>query len=140
MEKKRIHIESLINAPIESVWESYNNPDDIVQWNQASEDWHCPSSINDLKVGGKFKNKMAAKDGSFEFDFEGTYTEITPYNSISYLLGDNRETDIKFKDENGKTRVIIDFDAEETNPLEMQKEGWQAILDSFKNHTEKKHN
>lgn len=138
MEKKRIHIETLINAPLKTVWEAYNNPDDIVKWNHASQDWHCPSSENDLKVGGKFKNKMAAKDGSFEFDFEGTYTEVTPMNSISYVLGDNRETDIKFQDNNGKTQVIIDFDMEGTNPEDMQRDGWQSILDNFKKHVETK--
>jgi len=138
MQKKRIHIETLINAALNKVWQAYNNPEDIVVWNHASEDWHCPSSENDLRVGGKFKNKMAAKDGSFEFDFEGTYTEVTAHNSISYVLGDNRETNIKFKDENGKTRVIIDFDAEDTNPEEMQRDGWQAILDNFKKHAESK--
>ncbi len=79
---------------------------------------------------------MAAKDGSFEFDFEGTYTEVTPMNSISYVLGDNRETDIKFKDENGKTAVSIDFDMEDSNPEDMQRDGWQAILDNFKKHVE----
>ncbi len=136
MEKKRIHIDTLIDAPIKTVWDAYNNPQDIKQWNHASEDWHCPSSANDLRVGGKFKNKMAAKDGSFEFDFEGTYTEVTPMNSISYVLGDNRETDIKFKDENGKTAVSIDFDMEDSNPEDMQRDGWQAILDNFKKHVE----
>ncbi|WP_099372221.1 SRPBCC family protein [Sphingobacterium sp. 1.A.5] len=138
MEKKRIHIESLINAPLDLVWDTYNNPEDIKQWNHASDDWHCPSSQNDLRVGGKFNNKMAAKDGSFEFDFEGTYTEVTPKNSISYVLGDNRTTDMKFQDENGMTKVLIDFDAEETNPEEMQREGWQSILDNFKKHVESK--
>ncbi|VTP97110.1 SRPBCC family protein [Sphingobacterium daejeonense] len=138
MEKKRIHIESLINAPLDLVWDTYNNPEDIKQWNHASDDLHCPSSQNDLRVGGKFNNKMAAKDGSFEFDFEGTYTEVTPKNSISYVLGDNRTTDMKFQDENGKTKVLIDFDAEETNPEEMQREGWQSILDNFKKHVESK--
>ena len=138
MEKKKIHIESLINAPLDLVWDTYNNPEDIKHWNHASDDWHCPSSQNDLRVGGKFNNKMAAKDGSFEFDFEGTYTEVTPKNSISYVLGDNRTTDIKFQDENGKTKVLIDFDAEATNPEEMQREGWQSILDNFKKHVESK--
>jgi uncharacterized protein YndB with AHSA1/START domain len=138
MEKKKIHIESLINAPLDLVWDTYNNPEDIKQWNHASDDWHCPSSQNDLRVGGKFNNKMAAKDGSFEFDFEGTYTEVTPKNSISYVLGDNRTTDMKFQDENGKTKVLIDFDAEATNPEEMQREGWQSILDNFKKHVESK--
>lgn len=138
MEKKKIHIESIINAPVFDVWEAYNNPKDIVNWNHASDDWHCPSSENDLRLGGKFKNKMAAKDGSFKFDFEGTYTEVTPNNSISYVLGDNRETNILFQDENGKTKVIIDFDAEETNPEDMQRDGWQAILNNFKFYVENK--
>ena len=138
MENKRIHIESLINAPLDLVWEKYNNPEDIKQWNHASDDWYCPSSQNDLWVGGKFKNKMAAKDGSFEFDFQGTYTEVTAKSSISYILEDQRTTNMKFQDENGKTRVIIDFDAEETNPIEMQREGWQSILDNFRKHVERK--
>lgn len=138
MQKKRIHIETLINAPLKTVWSAYNNPEDIVIWNHASDDWECPSSENDLRVGGKFNNKMAAKDGSFSFNFAGTYTEVTPMNSISYVIDDQRATDIQFKDESGKTRVIIDFDAESTNSEEMQRDGWQAILDNFKKHAENK--
>lgn len=137
MSSKKIHIETLVNAPIQQVWDAYNNPDDIKQWNQASPDWHCPSSENDLRVGGKFKNKMAAKDGSFEFDFEGTYTEVTPLNSISYVMADERTADLKFTEQGDKTLISVDFDAENMNPEDMQREGWQAILDSFKNHVEK---
>lgn len=137
MSSKKIHIETLVNAPIQQVWDAYNNPDDIKQWNQASPDWHCPSSENDLRVGGKFKNKMAAKDGSFEFDFEGTYTEVTPLNSISYVMADERTADLKFTEQGDKTLISVNFDAENMNPEEMQREGWQAILDSFKNHVEK---
>ncbi|MCT1525157.1 SRPBCC family protein [Sphingobacterium hotanense] len=137
MSSKKIHIETLVNAPIQQVWDAYNNPDDIKQWNQASPDWHCPSSENDLRVGGKFKKKMAAKDGSFEFDFEGTYTEVTPLNSISYVMADERTADLKFTEQGDNTLISVDFDAENMNPEEMQKEGWQAILDSFKNHVEK---
>lgn len=137
MSSKKIHIETLVNAPIQQVWDAYNNPDDIKQWNQASPDWHCPSSENDLRVGGKFKNKMAAKDGSFEFDFEGTYTEVTPLNSISYVMADERTADLKFTEQGDSTLISVDFDAENMNPEEMQREGWQAILDSFKNHVEK---
>jgi len=137
MSSKKIHIETLVNAPIQQVWEAYNNPEDIKQWNQASPDWHCPSSENDLRVGGKFKNKMAAKDGSFEFDFEGTYTEVTPLNSISYVMADERTADLKFTEQGDQTLISVDFDAENMNPEDMQREGWQAILDSFKNHVEK---
>lgn len=138
METQKVKVQSTINAPLKKVWEAYNNPEDIVNWNQASPDWHCPSSENDLRVGGKFKNKMAAKDGSFEFDFEGTYTEVTPYNSLSYVLGDERTADVKFSESNGQTLVDVLFDAEGTNPVEMQREGWQAILNSFKDYVENK--
>jgi len=138
METQKVKVQSEINAPLKKVWEAYNNPEDIVNWNQASPDWHCPSSENDLRVGGKFKNKMAAKDGSFAFDFEGTYTEVTPYNSLSYVLGDERTADVKFSESNGQTLVDVLFDAEGTNPVDMQREGWQAILNSFKDYVEKK--
>ena len=131
MNTKKIHIESLIDASIAKVWDAYNTPNDIKQWNQASPDWHCPSSENDLRVGGKFKNKMAAKDGSFEFDFEGTYTEVTPLNSISYVLGDERTVDISFQEQGNSTLISVDFDAETMNPEEMQKAGcklsWTAL-------------
>ncbi|MEI5986263.1 MULTISPECIES: SRPBCC family protein [Sphingobacterium] len=138
METQKVKVQSAINAPLKKVWEAYNNPEDIVNWNQASPDWHCPSSENDLRVGGKFKNKMAAKDGSFEFDFEGTYTEVTPYNSLSYVLGDERTADVRFSESNGQTLVDVLFDAEGTNPVDMQREGWQAILNSFKDYVENK--
>lgn len=138
MEYQKINITATINAPIAQVWDAYNNPKDIVNWNQASPEWHCPSSENDLRVGGRFKNKMAAKDGSFQFDFEGTYTEVTPHNSISYVLGDERTVDTTFTDENGSTKMDISFDAEGSNPADMQREGWQAILNSFKQYVENK--
>ncbi|WP_099365692.1 SRPBCC family protein [Sphingobacterium sp. 1.A.4] len=138
METQKVKVQSAINAPLKKVWEAYNNPEDIVNWNQASPDWHCPSSENDLRVGGKFKNKMAAKDGSFEFDFEGTYTEVTPYNYLSYVLGDERTADVRFSESNGQTLVDVLFDAEGTNPVDMQREGWQAILNSFKDYVENK--
>ncbi|MVZ62070.1 SRPBCC family protein [Sphingobacterium humi] len=138
MERKKIHISTLIDAPVAQVWEAYNNPEDITQWNQASPDWHCPSSENDLRVGGTFKNKMAAKDGSFAFDFEGTYTAVAPQQSLSYVLGDERTATVNFEDKNGKTQIDVDFDAESTNPEDMQRDGWQAILNSFKQYVENK--
>lgn len=138
MTKKRIQIDTSINAPVTQVWDAYNTPEDIKMWNHASDDWECPSSENDLRVGGKFKNKMAAKDGSFSFDFEGTYTEVTPNKSISYVLGDERQADITFQEEAGKTNMKIVFDADDTHDAEMQRSGWQSILDNFRKHVESK--
>ena len=138
MTKKRIQIDASINAPVTQVWDAYNTPEDIKMWNHASDDWECPSSENDLRVGGKFKNKMAAKDGSFSFDFEGTYTEVTPNKSISYVLGDERQADITFQEEAGKTNMKIVFDADDTHDAEMQRSGWQSILDNFRKHVESK--
>ncbi|SEF75522.1 SRPBCC family protein [Sphingobacterium lactis] len=138
MTKKRIQIDTSINAPVTQVWDAYNTPEDIKMWNHASDDWECPSSENDLRVGGKFKNKMAAKDGSFSFDFEGTYTEVTPNKSISYVLGDERQADITFQEEAGKTNMNIVFDADDTHDAEMQRSGWQSILDNFRKHVESK--
>ena len=137
MEKQVIHIEAEVNAPLQQVWDIYNSEEAITQWNQPSPDWHCPSSSNDLRVGGRFKNRMEAKDGSFGFDFEGEYTEVIPYQKIGYRIDDGRNVNISFKELNDKTVLDIDFEAEDENPIEMQKGGWQAILDSFKSYTEK---
>lgn len=132
MPKQVIHISAKVDAPIDKVWEHYNNPESIKQWNHASDDCHCPSSSNDLRVGGKFKNRMEAKDGSFGFDFEGEYLDIIPLQKISYKMTDDRKVDMSFHEENGYTLIFIDFEAEEMNPIDMQKEGWQAILNNFK--------
>lgn len=132
-----IQIEADIKAPVQKVWTSYNEPEDIKEWNQASPDWHCPASENDLRTGGRFKNTMAAKDGSFQFDFEGTYTEVVPLKKISYTMDDQRKANIFFTDKGQDTKMLIEFDAEQINPVDMQKEGWQAILYSFKNYVEK---
>lgn len=128
-----LHISATIPATIYSVWKAYNNPEDIQQWNFATPEWHCPSSENDLKVGGKFKNRMEAKDGSFGFDFEGEYTEVIAFEQISYVMSDGRKVDMYFKDNNDDTTTLnIYFEPELINPEEMQVEGWQAILDNFK--------
>lgn len=132
-----IQIEADIKAPVQKVWTSYNEPEDIKEWNQASPDWHCPASENDLRTGGRFKNTMAAKDGSYQFDFEGTYTEVIPLKKISYTMDDQRKANIFFTDKGQETKILIEFDAEQTNPVDMQKAGWQAILNSFKNYVEK---
>lgn len=132
----KITIKVTVNAPIEKVWEKLNNPRDIEQWNQASADWHCLNASNNLEVGGKLKSTMAAKDGSFSFDFEGIYDEIITNKLIKYHLGDGRIVEISFKEEDNQVIVSETFDAENQNPEEMQKEGWQAILNSFKKHVE----
>ena len=133
-----IHIQTKIQAPLAAVWDAYNNPGDIQQWNHPSPEWHCPSSENDLRTGGRFKSRMEALDGSFGFDFEGVYTEVLPMQSIKYRLADNRDVAIRFSEAGNATLMDIDFEAETTNPVDMQQQGWQAILDSFKNHVENK--
>lgn len=132
----KITIEAHIQKPITLVWESYTQPKHIVNWNFASDDWQCPRAENDLKVGGRYKARMEAKDGSFGFDFEATYIEIIPEKIIKYKLDDNREVEIHFTSLTNGTMVQTIFDAESENPIEMQKQGWQAILNNFKRHTE----
>jgi len=136
MEKTKITVKSSVNAPISKVWDYWNTPEHITKWNSASPDWHTPKSENDLRVGGRFTARMEAKDGSFGFDFGGTYDEIVPHEKISYTMDDGRKTDVTFIPEGTGTKVIETFEAEETNPVEMQQGGWQAILDNFKNYTE----
>ena len=132
----KITISITIKAPVEKVWEFYTKPEHIVNWNSASEDWHTTSSENDLVVGGKFLSRMESKDGKNGFDFAGVYTDIEPNRLIKYALG-ARNVEINFTENNGSTELTIIFDAEEINPLEMQRMGWQAILDNFKNYVEK---
>ncbi|NGM73668.1 SRPBCC domain-containing protein [Sphingobacterium sp. SGL-16] len=136
MEKTVVHIEAEVNAPLQKVWDDYNSPQAITKWNQASADWYCPSSTVDLRTGGRFQNRMEAKNGSFGFDFEGEYLEVLPLQKIVYRMDDDRKVWINFIEEGDNTRLKIDFEAEDMNPVELQKEGWQAILNSFKNYTE----
>ncbi|WP_406827222.1 SRPBCC family protein [Pedobacter sp. KACC 23697] len=131
-----ITVETTVNAPIEKVWEFWNNPDHMTKWSFASPDWHTPYAENDLKVGGTFKSTMAAKDGSMSFDFAGTYTIVDQHKKIEYTIEDGRKVSIIFEPLNEQTRVIETFDAESTHPIEMQRSGWQAILDNFKKYTE----
>ncbi len=133
-----IHIQTKIQAPLAAVWDAYNNPEEIKQWNHPSPEWYCPASENDLRTGGRFKSRMEARDGSAGFDFEGVYTEVLPMQSIRYRLADNRDVAIRFSEADNATLMDIDFEAETTNPVEIQQQGWQAILDSFKNHVENK--
>ncbi len=131
-----ITVETTVNAPIGKVWESFTEPRHITQWCQASEDWHAPYADNDLRAGGQFKTTMAAKDGSFSFDFGGTYSEVKDQQRLAYQMSDQRKVEVDFVPVDGGVKVTETFDPEETNPVEMQKGGWQAILDSFKKYTE----
>jgi len=140
METTLLTIQTIINAPIKVVWNNWTNPDDIVKWNNASDDWHTTRAVNDLRVGGKFLSRMEAKDGSTGFDFEGTYNSIKPYELIEYTLDDNRKVRIIFTQDGNKTQILEAFEPENTNSLELQQSGWQAILDNFKKYTESKKN
>ena len=131
-----ITVQTTVNAPVEKVWKFWTEPGHIVHWNNASDDWHTPRVENDLKVGGKFSARMEAKDGSFGFDFGGEYTDVIEQKTIGYVLGDGRKVRIDFSPEGNATKVIETFDAENTHPVEVQRGGWQAILDNFKKYTE----
>lgn len=133
----RIEVQSWVYAPIDVVWNTYNNPQDIQQWNTASPDWHTVNSQNDLRVGGQFSNRMEAKDGSMGFDFAGIYTEVIPHEKIAYSFGD-RAAEILFQQQNEGVLMTITFDPENQYPLEQQQAGWQAILDNFKRYVESK--
>lgn len=131
----KILVETTVNAPINRVWECWTTPADIMQWNAASDDWHTAAAAVDLRVGGQFTSRMEAKDGSFGFDFTGEYTRVEPQRLIEAMMGD-RALRVEFLPVAGGVRVIEVFDAEDVNPVEMQKAGWQAILDRFKRHVE----
>lgn len=132
----KIRIEALISAPQSKVWTYWTEPNHITKWNFAIPEWHCPSATNDLKVGGRYVARMEAKDGSFGFDFEGVYDEIKPQQKLTYTMPDGRKVETTFEQHDGKTKVVTVFDAEDQNSLEMQKNGWQAILNNFKKYTE----
>ena len=131
-----VTVEANVNAPVEKVWAMWSEPRHIMNWNSASEDWHTPRAENDLRTGGTFSSRMEAKDGSFGFDFGGVYDEVVPNKTIAYTMGDGRKVNVRFTSEGNITKVTETFDAEETNPVEMQRGGWQAILDNFKKYAE----
>jgi len=134
---RKLTITSEINKPINEVWNYLNNPEHITKWNFAHESWECPSAKNDLTVGGKLEVRMQAKDGSFGFDLVGIYDEIKENELIKYHLEDGREIEIIFERlSDNQTKITENFDPENQNPLEMQQQGWQAILDNFKNYAE----
>ena len=133
---KPITIKTTVNAPIEKAWKCWTTPADIMAWNHASDDWHCPKAENDLRAGGLFSSTMAAKDGSFSFDFAGTHTEVIENQRIASTMGDGRKMSVTFGTVEKKTLVTEVFEPENENPIELQRDGWQAILDNFKKYVE----
>ena len=125
-------IETLVSAPVTKAWEVYTQPEYITQWNFASDDWQCPSAQSDLRVGGAFSSRMEAKDGSIGFDFGGTYADVKEHELIAYTMDDGRTVTVHFAPEGDDSKVTVTFDAEGENSLEMQRGGWQAILDNYK--------
>jgi len=136
LEKTKITVENTVNAPVEKVWKYWNGPEHITKWCTATPEWHTPRAQNDLRVGGTFSSRMEAKDGSMGFDFAGVYDDVKPNEYIEYTMGDGRKVWIKFSGKGNETKVVETFEAESENPVEMQKGGWQAILDSFKKYVE----
>ena len=134
----KLTVETVVRADVGRVWETWNRPADIKQWNTAHADWHTSQSTVDLREGGKFSSRMEAKDGSEGFDFEGTYTRVVPRKTIEYRMGDGREVKVEFVERADGVLVRETFDAENENPPEIQRQGWQAILDNFGRHVEAK--
>lgn len=134
--RAKITVATTVNVPVEKAWAYWTEPEHIVEWNNASADWHTPFAENDLRPGGHFLSRMEAKDGSFGFDFTGTYDEVIPLESIVYTLEDGRKVEITFTDQGHDTHIIETFEAEDENAIEMQRGGWQAILDNFRHYAE----
>jgi uncharacterized protein YndB with AHSA1/START domain len=135
-DRTAIQIETTVKAPVEKVWKYWTEPAHITNWCNASDDWHAPAAENDLREGGKFTTTMAAKDGSMSFDFNGVYTKVKEHEAIAYTLADGRKVNIIFTGKGDETKIVEVFEAEGTHPLDMQKSGWQAILDNFKKYVE----
>lgn len=135
-DKTVILVKTVVDSPINKVWNNWITPDKIVKWNNASDDWHTPRAQNDLWVGGNFDFRMEAKDGSMGFDFAGTYSKVVNNQLIEYTIADGRVVRIIFSTKENKTEITESFEAEDTNPIEMQRSGWQSILDNFKRFTE----
>lgn len=134
--KTIITVETTVNAPVEKVWQYWTEPRHIMRWNNASADWCTTKAENDLREGGSFSATMAAKDGSFSFDFGGVYDKVKKHELIEYTLGDGRKVKVVFSSTGDQTKVVEDFEAENQNSIELQKGGWQAIVDNFKKHVE----
>ena len=134
----KITVETTVKSGLDAVWAAWNDPADIRKWNAASDDWHTTASVVDLREGGTFSSRMEAKDGSVGFDFAGTYTRVVPRQLIEYAMSDGRTVKVEFAKGKGGVVVKETFDAESENPAEMQRQGWQAILDNFARHVEAK--
>jgi uncharacterized protein YndB with AHSA1/START domain len=137
MSTETIHIRANVSARPDKTWKYYTDPAHIVHWNFATEDWMCPSAENDLRPGGKYSARMEAKDGSFGFDFEAVYDEVVPGETLSYTITDGRTASVRFIENDHITEVHIFFEAETENDVDLQRQGWQAILDNFKKYAEK---
>jgi len=137
-EQQVVTVQTKIDAPLEVVWKLWTSPEDIVKWNNASDDWHTPWAKNDLRSGGKFIYRMEAVDGSQGFDFAGVYDNVVPMQEIRYTIGDGRKVTVLFSKLNAKSRIIETFETEKVNPVEKQEEGWQSILNNFKRYAEVK--
>jgi uncharacterized protein YndB with AHSA1/START domain len=135
-QKVKITVETTINAPVEKVWEFWNEPSHINNWCTATPEWHTINAANDLKAGGKFSSRMEAKDGSMGFEFGGIYDVVKTNEQINYTMGDSRTVDISFSKAGNGTKIVETFEAEDQNPVEMQQMGWQAILNNFKSYVE----
>lgn len=132
-----INVSVIVNAPLATVWDAFTQPQHITGWNFASDDWHCPAATNDLREGGSFSSRMAAKDGSAAFDFGGEYTRVQPHEFYEYRIGDGRTVRVEFESlGDGQTKLTETFETEDVNSAERQREGWQAILENFKKYTE----
>jgi uncharacterized protein YndB with AHSA1/START domain len=135
-QKTIVTVRATVNAPIETVWKHWTSPESITRWNNASDDWHSPRAENDLRKDGKFNIRMEARDGSTGFDFGGVYDNVIVNKQIDYTLGDSRKVKITFSAKGEKTDVIETFEAENTNPIDLQRAGWQSIMDNFKKFAE----
>lgn len=135
-----ITVRTRVDAPRSATWHYYTESEHVVNWNFASEDWHCPAAINDLRVGGDFRITMAAKDGSMSFDMAGTYDEVDPERHIAYTLSNGRQVTVDMEESSGSTEVTVTFDPEQDHPLDQQRDGWQSILDNFRKYAEQQEN
>ncbi|PJZ48772.1 SRPBCC family protein [Leptospira saintgironsiae] len=136
MDSKQINIQATIAADIKKAWEYYTDPKHIIHWNFATDDWQCPWAKNDLRPGGMYSARMEAKDGSFGFEFGAIYDTVVDQKNLAYTMGDGRKATVNFENKDNETIVTVIFDPESTNPVEMQRGGWQAILDNYKKYTE----
>lgn len=136
MESAKITVQATIQMPVNKVWELWTLPEHIMEWNNASEEWHTPRAVNDLRPGGRFLSRMEARDGSAGFDFSGVYETVSPGELIEYLLDDGRKVKINFSSPGNETTIVETFEAETENSEELQRSGWQSILDNFKRYAE----